>query len=515
MENHPTRGDLAGRSGAGPGSDDLYRLLFESNPAMYFVIDDAGRIVSVNRLGARHLQYSVEELEGRSIFDLIHEGDREMVRQRVTACFRAVGPCRRWDCRQLRRDGGRIWVRQAARAVRRKDGEIVVLLVCDDITDRKQTERALRESEGRFRALADSIPHLAWMADRSGAVFWFNKRWYEYTGAPPEASLGRRWRGLQDPAIAAGVNARMERAFLTGEPWEETIRLRSGTGEYRWFLSRAIPILDDLGDVVRWFGTNTDVTEHVERVRDGESLLERERAARARAEAAVRARDDVLSMASHDLRNPLGTVIMSSTFLLDFAGAEGDPALLRKHLEIIQRAGNNMNQMIQDLLDVARLESAGPPIDMKPVTVQSVLADTIRMFRPLARDQGVRLWCHSPDYLPAVQADRDRLAQILVSLVGNAVKFTPSGGSVTISVEVTTPGVRFRIADTGRGISPEHLSHIFDRYWQAKRSDRRGAGLSLAIVKRLVEAHGGEISAVSEVGKGSTFSFTIPGAAAA
>jgi signal transduction histidine kinase len=213
------------------------------------------------------------------------------------------------------------------------------------------------------------------------------------------------------------------------------------------------------------------------------------------------------------MRNPLGSAIRNSAFL-GLPDHPGDSDLLRKHLESIQRVGNNLSQMIQDLLDVARFESDGLLADVKAVTVQSLLSEVIRMFNPLARDRGVRLWCHSPDYLPAVQADRERLLQILSNLIGIAMNFTPSGGAITITAEARgSGGVRFRIADSGGWIPPDHLDHLFDRYSRTGTADRRTGGPSLALVKRLIEAHGGELAVRSEPGWGSIFSFTLPAAA--
>lgn len=221
-----------------------------------------------------------------------------------------------------------------------------------------------------------------------------------------------------------------------------------------------------------------------------------------------------VSTSSGEPRDSLDPSIPGSRFHLDFPGREADPDLLWKQLEIIQRAGSNLSQMIQDLLDVARFESDGLLPDVKPVTVQSVLTEVTRMFNPLARDRGVRLWCHSPDYLPAVRADRERLLQILSNLVGIAINFTPSGGAITVSADPCgSAQVRFRVADTGGWIPPDHLDHLFDRHWRAGQAEGRNGGPGLALVKRLIEAHGGELTVRSEPGWGSIFSFTLPAAA--
>jgi signal transduction histidine kinase len=168
-----------------------------------------------------------------------------------------------------------------------------------------------------------------------------------------------------------------------------------------------------------------------------------------------------------------------------------------------------MARMIQDLLDIARIESGSLAVERAPFPVVPFMDDAATMLRPLAERQRQRLEATVADDVDTVCADRDRLLQILSNLVGNAVKFTPPGGTITMAAEAEDGAVRLRVSDTGTGIRPEHIPHLFDRFWQATRTDRRGLGLGLPIVKGLVEAHGSRIVVTSTVGEGTTFSFTI------
>jgi signal transduction histidine kinase len=167
--------------------------------------------------------------------------------------------------------------------------------------------------------------------------------------------------------------------------------------------------------------------------------------------------------------------------------------------------------LIQDLLDVAKLEAGRLGIDPRPIEVAPVIAEAIDMLQPIAVEKSIRLDVVVADGLPTITADAGRVLQVLSNLVGNAVKFTPAGGRVTIRVEHVAGNVRFCVADTGAGIPPEQLPRIFGRFWQADRSDRRGIGLGLAIAKGIVEAHGGRISVESRVGEGTSFYFTLSG----
>jgi signal transduction histidine kinase len=172
-----------------------------------------------------------------------------------------------------------------------------------------------------------------------------------------------------------------------------------------------------------------------------------------------------------------------------------------------------MTTLIHDLVEVVALEAGTRVLHLERVDVGAALRSASEMYAGLAAEQGVALWVDVPPEVPDVRADRARLLQILSNLVGNAVKFTPAGGSVRLSAEAAGESVRFCVIDTGRGIDPEHLPRLFERFWQARRGDRQGLGLGLSIAKAVVDAHGGRIWAESTPGAGSTFSFTLPAVA--
>jgi PAS domain S-box-containing protein len=226
------------------------------------------------------------------------------------------------------------------------------------------------------------------------------------------------------------------------------------------------------------------------------------------AQEATRARDEILAVVAHDLRNPLNTVMMAAGLMMESSSPERPQE--RRQVEIVRRAADRMNRMIQDLLDVKRMESGQLWLDPRPEPVCDLIADTIEMLRPLAAGSSIRVESHVIPDLPPVLADATRINQVLSNLVGNAVKFTPRNGLITISAERVDGEIRFAVIDTGPGIPAEQLPHIFGRFWQARASDRRGIGLGLAIAKGIVEAHKGRIWVESSVGLGSTFYFTLP-----
>ncbi len=239
-----------------------------------------------------------------------------------------------------------------------------------------------------------------------------------------------------------------------------------------------------------------------------------ERAARAEAEAAVASREGLLAIVSHDLRNPLSVIVTSAT-LIQQANAEGSPGLrVQKWAQTILRSADSMNRLIADLLDLAQIQSGTLAVEQKLEDVEGIVREGLDMLRPLAAKKELTLDGVASAGL-TVSCDRGRVLQVVSNLVGNALKFTPKGGSISIEAHAAGEDALFFVRDTGQGISQEELPRVFDRFWHAQTDNRTGIGLGLSIVKGLVETHGGRIWVESTLGKGSTFFFTLPLAKAA
>lgn len=237
-----------------------------------------------------------------------------------------------------------------------------------------------------------------------------------------------------------------------------------------------------------------------ELIRTNEALQQ----SKQRAEAATRARDEVLATVSHDLKNPVGTIFTSSSLLLEMPLP---PDAQQRQIEIIRRTAERMDRLIMDLLDVSRMEAGRFSIQPQPEHLLSMVAEARELLGPLAASRSISLGTRLPEHDAVVHADRGRMLQVLSNLIGNAVKFTPEGGAVTVTAQVEDGVVRVSVADTGAGIPEEHLSHIFDRFWHSGSAG--GSGLGLAIAKGIVEAHGGSIW-VESSGSGTCFHFTLP-----
>jgi len=224
------------------------------------------------------------------------------------------------------------------------------------------------------------------------------------------------------------------------------------------------------------------------------------------AHAATRARDEILGIVAHDLRNPLSTITMGSAMLIDSALDDAQ----RRYAELVSRAAGRMQELIQDLLEVRRIESGQLRVSPEPQPVAPLVKEAIGMLTPLAASRGIDLRAVLDDGLRPAMVDSTRILQVLSNLVGNALKFTPEGGSVEIGCISLGDDLRFVVSDTGPGIPPDQIPHVFGRFWQAADQDTRGIGLGLSIVRGVVEAHGGRVWVESNVGKGARFYFTVP-----
>jgi PAS domain S-box-containing protein len=226
--------------------------------------------------------------------------------------------------------------------------------------------------------------------------------------------------------------------------------------------------------------------------------------------AGIRARDDMIGIVSHDLRNPVNAVRMLTGVMLDREREEPLSTEVVEYASIIRQAAEQMDGLISDLLDVTRVEAGRLSVKAQRENTEELLSDALRTLAPVANEKSLTLRLTAPDDLPDVIADRERIAQALSNLIGNAVKFSPPGGEIIVRVAILDTEIIFSVSDKGHGMTPEQLSHAFDRFWQSSRTDRQGAGLGLAIAKGIIDAHGGHIWAESVPGSGSTFYFTLP-----
>jgi PAS domain S-box-containing protein len=488
-------------------SENRKSAILDSSLDAIITMDHEGRVVDFNPAAERTFGMRAEDVVG-------HEMAEKIVPERLRARHHegvahylasGEGPLlnRRIEVPALHADGHEFIVELSITRIAGTEPPMFTATL-RDITDRQKAETDLRESEERFRVMADNIVQLAWMADAEGRFFWFNKRWFDYTGLTPETMKDRGWERVHDPRELTRVWEWWHECVANGTLWEDTFPLRGADGEFRWFLSRAVPVRDENGKVVRWFGTNTDVHEQRQ---ISDALAQ----AKERAEAASRAKDEFLATLSHELRTPLTPVLMMATAL----GEEPvmTPAM-REQLAMMRRNIELEARLIDDLLDLTRINRGKLTIEPVTADVHQLLSYTaeIVLSDRLGKDVSI---VFKPE---AVQhhalADATRLQQVFWNLIKNAIKFTPAGGSILVSTRNDAEErIILSVEDTGIGISAEALPRIFEAFEQGDAAGQHrygGLGLGLAISKAIMEAHGGSIAVASEgPGRGAVFTVVL------
>lgn len=383
--------------------EERLRFLYEDNPSMYFIVARDGTVLSANRFGANYLGYTPEELEGRPVFDVVHEEDHERVRRHLEECLRSPGEVFQWEFRKVKKHGETLWVREVARAVRKADGELAILIVCHDVTETKQAE-------------------------------------------------------------------------------EQRVRLMETEREAR--------------------------AAEVSRVE-----AERRRAA---VERVMASRERLIRGFSHDVKNPLGAADGYLQVLEGGVLGELEPRQARS-VRQCRRSIKSALDLIEVLVDVARAEAGRLEIEDRPLDVGEVAASVAAEYRAQAQAAGLDLQVRVPSTIPVIRSDAGRIRQILGNLISNAVKYTEQG-EVTVRVAARedggTPGpgrwVGVAVSDTGPGIPPEKQELLFEEYRRIEPDREGGAGLGLAISRRLAELLGGGVTVSSDVGVGSTFTLWLP-----
>ena len=387
-----------------------------------------------------------------------------------------------------------------------------VAILFKDITAAKKVEAALRESERRFRDMADTAPAILWVTEADGYCSFLSRGWYELTGQTEDQGLGFGWTNAAHPddrvaareAFVAAIEARVEYAV--------DFRVRRADGVYRWVIDAGRPRFGPGGEFLGFIGSVIDITDRKLAEDERRRLLDSERAARGEAERQGRMKDDFLATLSHELRTPLNAILGWSQILR--TGSTSSAEDLAEGLATIERNARAQTQIIEDLLDMSRIISGKVRLDVQRVDLANVVRAGIETLRPAADAKGLQMHAALDPAAGPVTGDPNRLHQVFWNLLNNAVKFTPKGGHVHVVLERVDSHIEVSVIDTGQGISESFLPHVFDRFRQADASTTRrhgGLGLGLSIVKQLVELHGGAVRANSAgEGKGATFTVILP-----
>ncbi len=441
-------------------SEERFRTMADSIPQLAWMAQQDGYIFWYNRRWYEYTGTTPEQMEGWG-WQTVHDPDElPRVVERWKAALAEGKP---WeDTFPLRRHDG-TFRPHLSRAVPICDqqGHVIRWFGTNtDITERVAMEESLQQSEEQFRTMAESIPQLAWMAQQDGYIFWYNRRWYEYTGTTPEQMEGWGWQAVHDPDELPRVLERWKAAIAEGKPWEDTFPLRRHDGTFRPHLSRAVPICDQQGHVIRWFGTNTDITERIEM----EGSLQRAKEA---AEAANQAKSQFLANMSHELRTPMNAILG----MIDVALPKAIDPTVQDCLQTAKGSADLLLTLLNDLLDSAKIESGKLELESAPFSLRRMLDQITRVLAVRASEKGLAFYCRVPDETPdAVMGDRMRLQQVLLNLAGNAIKFTERG-EVEISVRAVEPD---RLTLTLSGHRPKLVGRG-DRTWSLPCGTRESA----------------------------------------
>jgi PAS domain S-box-containing protein len=458
-----------------------------------FAVD--GTILTWNSGATRLFGYTAEDSVGRHVAMLFPTNRVAGVESMLAAASRGESPPS-LETFAVKKDWTPTDVAVTVSPIRNRVGGVTgVSAIVRDISESKRAERALRDSEARLATLTEAMPQLVWTADANGDVEYFNRRWYDFTGTTRAQSVGRGWIRTVHPDDQPIVKERWEQALGRGEPTEIESRLRGADGRYQWFLSRGVPFRDADGEVMRWFGTFTNI--------------EGQKRAEASLRATDRAKDEFLAMLGHELRNPLGAIVGAAR-VLQMAGIHGEAA--GRAGAVIARQVEHLSRLVDDLLDVSRVTMGKALLSRNPLDLAEVVAHAMSTWRASGRLDRHRV---SVDVSPVwVDADETRIEQILSNLLGNALKYTPTGGDIAVRVRREDDSAVLEVTDTGAGIPPELVNRMFDLFVQGERGlDRRhgGLGIGLTLVRRLVELHGGRVTAASEGSdRGSMFTVRLP-----
>ncbi|MEZ2131939.1 MULTISPECIES: PAS domain S-box protein [unclassified Sinorhizobium] len=487
-------------------SEEQWRAVFENNPTMYFMVDATGIILSVNPFGAEQLGYTADELIGRPVQDIFYEADREAVQRHAAACLDHLGQAISWELRKIRKDGSMLWVRETARAMTIKKRP-VVLIVCEDVTERKRAEEAAQRSEEELREVIETVPAMVWTALPDGHVDFINRRWQEFTGLSLDETMGWSWEAEAPfhPEDREQYLSKWNASLATGKPFDVEVRMRRATdGEYRWLFENAVPLRDERGNILKWYGFVVDIED---RKRAEEALQ------RAQAELAhvtrVMTMGALTSSIAHEVNQPLAAMVTNANAALRWlAGQPPNLEEVRETLGRIVRDGHRASEVIGRVRTLLKKTATVTA----QVDLNGLIEDTVALVHSEVRRHRIQVRTDLAHDLPPVAGDRVQLQQVVLNLVMNGIdamkNVTDRPRELLIRSETDASGaVQVAVQDSGVGLEPQNAERVFEAFYTTKAE---GLGMGLAICRLIIETHGGRLWASANESRGAVFQFTLP-----
>jgi PAS domain S-box-containing protein len=473
----------------------LLQAIVDSSDDAIISKDLNGIITSWNKSAERIFGYTAEEAIGQSITILIPP-DRLDEEPKILARLRRGQRVDHFETVRRRKDCTLLDISLTISPVKDSQGHIIgASKIARDITERKRAEQALIASEGRFRQLADSMPQIVWTARPDGYIDYYNERWYQFTGLRRDSFGDASWELVIHPEDRQRWRDTWYQTVGSGKPYEIEYRFWDRRdNRWRWFIARALPVRDPEGRIVKWFGSSTDI--------DDQKRVEEE---------LRRANQDLEQFAfsaTHDLQEPLRTVQIYSELLVQTLGQrlEGDTT---EFLRYLQSGASRMEMLVRDLLTYTQAGSFELPT--KAIDAGGVLKTTQASLAGTISETGAEIIAGA---LPAVTVHEAHLQQVFQNLMSNAMKYRSPERAPVIKVTAERQGERwvFAVSDNGIGINPEYKERIFGLFKRLHSNEEySGTGIGLALCQRIVDRYNGRIWVESELGRGSTFYFTLPG----
>ncbi len=484
-------------------SEERYHLLFDSNPHPVWVYDSKTlAILDVNRSAIRNYGYSREEFLSLTIRDIRPQEDVPALQESAAKAPPDTERAGVWKHRK--KDGTLIDVEITSHPLV-YSGRDARLVVATDITERKQAEDALQASEERFRNVAETASDAIISADSRGNVVYFNRAAEkifgysasEASGQPLTLLMPERYRDLHKRGL--DLFLKTGEARVIGKTVELAGQRKDGT---EFPLELSLSSWKTQEDIF-FTGILSDITNR----RQAEEALQH---AKEGAERGSKFKDQFLSTMSHELRTPLNAVLGFSDLLADERYGPLNERQ-RRYIDHIHTGGKHLLSLISDILDLSKIEAGRIELAIESQRVEAVFGEVLSVMQPLAHKKSQVLSKIAEASL-VVRADATRFRQVLMNLLGNAIKFTPEGGRIEVAAHLVEGQVRVEVRDSGPGIPPEEQERIFEAFYRLRESGKKteGTGLGLAITHRLVELHGGDLHLESQLGQGSCFYFSLP-----
>jgi len=474
-------------------------LILDNAPVFIYLVDEAERFLSVNRGWLEQIGINSDSVIGRSLREVFPAAVADQFAQHNAQALHAGGALHFEEAH-----AGRTYLSVKVPVHDAAGRAYAVCGMSVDITERKRSEEALRESEDRFRSFTDSLPLIVWVHDASGAQEFVNRTFCEFFGVTREEMRAGRWQLLMHPGDGLGYVAEFLACVRERRPFHGEVRVRRYDGEWRWIESWGRPRFSGSGEFLGFVGTSADITERkdaAQKVHHSEAALRE----------ADRKKDEFLAVLAHELRNPLAP-LRNAVQIMRAPGA--GPRDLDEARDIVDRQVTQLVRLVDDLLDISRVTVGRMVLQQAVLDLRAVADDALLISGPLLDEAEHSVRVDLPPEPVWIKGDPVRLAQVISNLLNNAARYTPRGGSVSVRISDEGGDAVILVEDTGVGLAAEMLERIFEPFVQAESGSARssaGLGIGLALAKKLTEMHGGTIRASSAGrGHGSCFVIRLP-----